>query len=221
MVIKSFPPHELADEYGLLAVGGDCEVDSLLLAYRNGIFPWPVYDDILTWFSPPKRAVLFFKDLHIPRSLKKLRKKNLFTFAIDRNFNEVINQCATSPNRGDQSGTWITKQIIEGYIELHKAGYAHSIECYSEDKLVGGLYGVSIGAMFAGESMFYTEPNASKLALLYLIDYLRNQQVDWIDCQVMTPLLKQFGAIEIPRAEFLTLLNDAIARNVQPFNFIE
>lgn len=217
MTIIRFPPHDSADPSGLLALGGDLEVPSLLLAYSNGIFPWPFDEKILAWFSPPRRAVLFLNKVHVSRSLKKLQRKSPFTFKIDQNFREVITRCATSSTRRDQRGTWITRGIQRAYCELHEAGYAHSFECYEKEKLVGGLYGVSVGRTFAGESMFYTSPNASKLTLLFLCDFLREHSVEWIDCQVMTPLFHSFGAEEVERELFLEMVRRE-GRNPSPLS---
>jgi len=212
MVITRFPPVEKADRYGLLALGGDLEIDSLLLAYRSGIFPWPFDEETLAWFAPPRRAVLFLRDFHVSRSLERERKRSKFDFRIDQAFPEVIRRCAEAKNRGVQAGTWITQGIIESYIRLHQAGFAHSIECWLDGQLTGGLYGVSIGAMFAGESMFYRRSNASKLALWFLVEHLRQKKAEWIDCQVMTPLLRSFGAVEIQRDEFMALLLKAVKK---------
>lgn len=217
MSIVAFPPIGDADEHGLLAVGGDLEPDSLLLAYRSGIFPWPLDEHILAWFAPPQRALLFFDRIHIAKSLQKERRRKEFTFAFNRNFEAVVAQCAEMKNRGAQQGTWITEGIQEAYIRLHQLGYCHSIETYHDGELVGGLYGVSIGSMFAGESMFYRRPNASKLALLHLCDYLQSRGATWLDCQVMTPHLKQFGAIEVPRDEYMNLLRTAIRKKMRLF----
>lgn len=211
MTIIAFPPLESADKDGLLAVGGDLEVDSLLLAYRSGIFPWPLNDELLAWFSPPRRTVLFTDKFHLSRSLLRKKNKKLFTFRLNTCFEEVIRQCANSKNRSGPAGTWITSRIIEAYLAFHKAGYAHSIECFKDDQLVGGLYGVSIGKMFAGESMFYLEPDASKLCLDHLITYLIEHDCKWMDCQVMTPHMKQMGAQNISRKKFLVLLETGLA----------
>ncbi len=212
MVVRCFPPLSHADESGLLAIGGDCEVESLLLAYRHGIFPWPFDDRILAWFSPPQRAVLFLDDFHVPQSLAKARKNSIWKFTIDRQFEKVIKECSKSKNRKPQRGTWITRTIVDGFIRFHRAGYAHSVECWDDDRLIGGLYGVSIGGMFAGESMFYLETNASKLCLCFLIDYLRERGVEWIDCQQLTPTFASFGAREIPREKFVALLDRALVK---------
>ena len=217
MTILEFPPVSEADENGLLAIGGDLEVDSLLLAYRQGIFPWPVSEQYLTWFAPPKRAVLEFSDFHIPKSLLKEKRKNWAKFAFNLNFENVIAACQELTNRKDQSGTWITPAIRSAYINLHQAGHAHSVECYLNKKLVGGLYGVAIGQMFAAESMFYRHPGASKLCLWFLIDYLSSKGLNWIDIQVMTPLLAKFGAKEIDRERFSNLLAASINQPIIQF----
>lgn len=222
MPIQAFPPHDFADPDGLLAVGGDLSTESLLLAYRNGIFPWPLDEALLTWFSPPERALLFLKDFHAPRSLHKARKRGGYEIRFDSDFAAVIRACRESPKRFDakgnpQRGTWITADMVEAYIKLHLAGYAHSVECWREGVLVGGLYGVSIGRYFAGESMFYHHTDASKLALWHLIDWLSAADVGWIDCQVITPLFSSFGARAVPRDQFLALLEAAVA--APPLNF--
>lgn len=211
MVIEQFPPVEEADdETGLLAIGGDLEVESLVLAYRSGIFPWPVDEELLTWFAPKKRAVLFFDDFHVSRSLIRFRKTKEYEFKLNTRFEDVINLCAEVVNRGDQRGTWITQEMIPAYIEFHKAGYAHSGEIYYEGELAGGIYGVRIGNMFAGESMFYRQSNASKLALVHLIEWLQVQGITWMDCQNLTPLLEGFGAVEIERGRFMEMLGECI-----------
>lgn len=207
-----FPPVEEADrQSGLLAFGGDLDVETLLEAYSLGIFPWPLDERYLTWFAPPRRAVLFLDDYHVSASLLKVLKRKKYEINFDTAFEEVIKGCAFNQNRRNQSGTWITKGMIGAYTELHRRGYAHSVECFKDGVLAGGLYGVSIGSMFAGESMFYDQPDCSKLSLHYLVGVLKAQNVKWIDCQVMTPHLKRFGAVEIPRAEFTSLLNQALA----------
>ncbi len=217
-MITEFPPVELADEDGILCVGGDLEIDSLLLAYRSGIFPWPVSrQHPLVWFSPPERAVLFSKDFHVTRSLRKARERGRFEFTVNQDFPAVIRACAEAKNRNGAKGTWITEAMITAYIDLHEAGWAHSIETRSNGELVGGLYGVAIGKLFAGESMFFKVSNASKLALWFLIDYLRGHDVEWIDCQQLTPLFESFGAKEIPRKEFLRLSKIATGNPLRLF----
>lgn len=206
MPITKFPdPREAKDET-IVAIGGDLHPDSLLLAYRNGIFPWPDPDFIeLIWASPPERGILEFKDLHIPRSLAKARRSRGFTYTIDKAFDMVIALCAAMP-RPDQDGTWITKSMLSAYSRFHKLGHAHSIEVWDGSELVGGLYGIDIDGAFAGESMFYLKPYASKLALLYLIDHLTARGLDWIDIQMVTPHMAALGAKALPRSTFLDKL---------------
>ena len=180
------------------------------MAYREGIFPWPLDSNCLTWFAPWNRAVLFLEDFHPSRSLQKFRHNSGFTFAVDLNFEGVISSCAELVNRPQQKGTWITTELAKGYLKLHQAGYCHSIETYEGTQLVGGLYGVSIGGMFSAESMFYRRPNASKLALWYLIEYLQQHGANWIDCQVLNPFSRKLGAVEIARDYFMILLKQAL-----------
>jgi leucyl/phenylalanyl-tRNA--protein transferase len=210
--ILQFPDPRNAPADGLLAVGGNLHLESLLTAYRQGIFPWPQGspEEIpLLWFSPDPRGVLFFKDLHIPASLKRFEKAAFqtkgWTIATNTQFEEVMKSCAEAKRPG-QRGTWITEEMIQGYLALHRAGYAHSLEVLEKGKLVGGLYGVAVDGAFAAESMFYREPNASKVALLALCRTLASQGVEWIDIQMVTPTLAQFGAREIPRDTYLSLL---------------
>lgn len=219
MAIREFPPVGLADEYGLLAIGGDVEISSLLLAYRSGIFPWPVPGiEDLTWFAPPTRAVLFLDKFRLPRSLKKIISAGRFRTAIDQDTVAVIRGCADSPNRLHGNCTWITEEMVEGYATLAAAGYCHSVESYRGITLAGGLYGVAIGAMFAGESMFYTEAHASKVALAQLVQHLAERGGKWIDCQQMTPLFEQFGAEEVSRERFTEMLQEAIASPICLFD---
>lgn len=215
MAIEAFPSLDEADEYGLLALGGDLEPESLLLAYRSGIFPWPLSPELLTWFSPPRRAVLYLNEVHISKSLAKLERRKSHDIRVDFDFEAVIRNCASSSQR--KGKTWITNDIMDAYCELHRLGYAHSIEYYEEDSLLGGLYGVSIGGMFAGESMFHKKANASKLCLMFLVQRLAQKGVSWIDCQQLTPLLRSFGAREIERAEFVAQLNLAVSRKIDLF----
>jgi leucyl/phenylalanyl-tRNA---protein transferase len=210
MTILAFPPSSQANPDGLLAVGGDLDVMSLILAYSSGIFPWPYDEKTLAWYAPPHRALLFLDDLHLSKSVRKLIKNNDFKITKNVDFSSVIIACAALENRGKQRGTWITDQMIEAYIALHKAGFCHSYECFKDEKLVGGLYGVQIKKMFAGESMFYRESGASKVALFHLIEDLRAQGISWLDCQVITPLFKQFGAKEVRRSDFEELLKKAL-----------
>lgn len=218
MAIEGFPPVEYADEHGLLAVGGDLEVESLLLAYSSGIFPWPMSGlREIPWFAPPTRGVLFLDAYTPPRSLRKIERRGGFELQVNTAFREVITRCATAKNRPGQRGSWITRQMVEAYTRFHEAGFAHSIECYANSQLVGGLYGVGIGSMFAGESMFYTEPNASKLALGHLVEILRSRGSEWIDCQQLTPFFSSIGAVEIERERFMGLLGVALERTLPPF----
>ncbi|RLA65579.1 MAG: leucyl/phenylalanyl-tRNA--protein transferase [Epsilonproteobacteria bacterium] len=215
MAIVSFPSIEKADEEGLLALGGDLEIPSLLLAYKQGIFPWPLGADYpLAWFSPDPRGILRHKDLLISKSLKKILRQEKFEVKFNHDFPSVILNCAKSNNRKDQNGTWITEDIILSYINLHFAGHAYSVETYFEDKLVGGMYGVQIGAYVSGESMFYTRSNASKVALVSLMEYLHQQKIDWLDTQLINPFLEKMGALEISRVDYIKMLDKSIKRKV-------
>lgn len=190
----------------IIGFGGELAVENLREAYQKGIFPWYIEGMPLPWFCPEKRAILEFENLHIPKSLAKARRRSSFSFTIDKDFESVISACAETP-RNLEDGTWITKDFIRTYTELHKMGQAHSTEVWDEEgKLIGGLYGVDAGGLFCGESMFFRKPNASKLALLFLIEHLASRGASWIDIQVMTPHMKVLGAIEIDRIEFLTKL---------------
>ncbi len=201
----------------VIAIGEDLRVETLRDAYRRGIFPWPTEGHPLPWFSPRRRAVLVFDDLHVGRSLRKAGKQRGFTFTIDRDFTAVIRACATA-TRPDQDGTWIEANMIEAYIRLHRAGDAHSIEAWEGETLAGGLYGVDAGGLFTGESMFYVRPDASKLALLFLVEHLRERGSKFLDCQIMTPHMKALGAREISRARFLDLLAETQARGLTLFD---
>lgn len=208
-----FPdPEEAVKEYDdLVAVGGDYSPERLVLAYSSGIFPWPVAEgEPITWFSPDPRFVLKAADLHIPKSLEKTLRKNLFTYTVDKAFSEVIHACASAPRPG-QDGTWITDDLEKGYCELQRRGLAHSFEAWQDGKLVGGFYGVLIGRCFFGESMFAQVPDASKCAFATFARKLFEKGVPWIDCQVYTDHLARFGAKEIPRSEYLALLSHEMA----------
>jgi len=201
---------------GVVAVGGRPEPALLEEAYARGIFPWPVEGYPLLWFSPPERALLFFDELHVPRSLARERRRTRLTFTLDRAFERVIRACASVP-RAHEAGTWITPWMIRGYCEFHRRGRAHSVEAWEGDELVGGVYGVDAGGAFAGESMFRLRPNASKLALLFLIEHLRARGLGWLDVQVMTPHMESLGARLVTRDEFLELLAGARARGLKLF----
>lgn len=212
MVIESFPSVEYADpESGLLAVGGDLEPESLILAYKSGIFPWPFDERNLTWFSPSKRCILYLDEIKFPsRFLRKIKNNNKYDFSRNLKFEDVISNCATQDERSLPEKTWITKEIIQGYSNLHKQGFAESFECSRGGSLIGGVYGVRINRFFAGESMFHLEPDGSKLALWFLQQQLLSEGIRWIDCQVINPFLASLGAIEIDRDEYLKLLKEVV-----------
>lgn len=217
MPIYEFPDPKDANPDGIVAIGGDLHPESLLLAYRSGIFPWPDPGfPYLIWACPEERGVLRFEDLHIPKSLQKERKKTALEFKINSAFNTVIDRCAQMPRPG-QPGTWITHDMIEAYKTFHTLGYAHSVEAWLDGKLVAGLYGVAIDGVFAGESMFTDVPNGSKLCLLFLIEHLKQKGVTWIDIQMVTPHLQALGASTIPREAFLNLLEQAKRPNALLF----
>lgn len=219
MAITKFPSVLLADEHGLLAVGGDLEVESLLLAYSQGIFPWPIDEQYpLAWFSPDPRGVFFTENLILNRTTEKFLKRSPFRLDFNTNFESVILNCARTTNRKGQQGTWITPAIIEAYIEMHRQGLAYSVETYLEDKLVGGLYGVCLNGYFSGESMFYSSPNASKFALIKWVERLSQHGISWLDTQMVTPVVSSLGGLTIPRSEFLALLQTQIRR---PCNYSE
>lgn len=202
----AFPPVELAldEPNGLLAVGGDLSPARLTNAYRHGIFPWFNDDQPILWWSPNPRAVLFPEQLHISRSLKKQIKKSPFMISLDQDFEGVLKACS-APRRGE-SGTWITAEMHDAYMKLRQLGIAHSVEAWQEGKLVGGLYGIGIGRVFFGESMFSRATNASKVAFVYLIKQLQQWHYALIDCQVSSDHLKSLGAVDIERKEFIDLL---------------
>ena len=217
MALIQFPDPRTAVYEGVVVLGGVLNVSNLLNAYRQGIFPWPIDGWPLTWFCPEERAILEFKDLHVPRSLRRAQRRAPFRFTIDKNFHAVITCCARIKRTGEQ-GTWITSQMLRAYCQLHEAGHAHSIEAWAGDELVGGLYGVDAGGAFAGESMFHLRPNASKLALLFLIEHLQARGLDWLDVQVMSPHMAALGAKEISRDEFLVKLAEARERGLKLFD---
>lgn len=199
-----FPPPEAAEPDGLLAVGGKLDVPWLLAAYREGIFPWYERPPILWWSLDP-RLVLFPGELRLSRSLRATIRKSVFDVRLDTAFSDVVRACAQTPRR-HEAGTWITRDVVRGYTALHEAGYAHSIETWSEGVLVGGLYGVHLGGCFFGESMFHRRSDASKVALVALVDQCLARGIELIDCQMTTAHLVSLGAREIPREEFLRLV---------------
>lgn len=202
-----FPDPKLDYEEGLVGVGGTLEVPVLLEAYSKGIFPWPQEGYPMLWFCPEKRGVLKFDHFRIPTSLKKkLKTYQNIRFTKNQNFAEVIQACADQ-KRLNQQGTWISDKIINAYIDFHNAGYAHSWEVWEEDLLVGGGYGVFCQGVFSGESLFHRKTNMSKLALIQMVEDLKTQGLKWMDTQMVTPLLKAFGAEEIPKKQYLKLLS--------------
>ena len=202
-----FPHPSLAEEDGLLAIDGDLSPERLLIAYRNGIFPWFSDGDPILWWSPDPRFIIYPKDVRISHSMKKLLKNNVYKISFDTCFRDVISSCASVRK---ESGTWINEDMIEAYCKLHELGHAHSVEAWQGDKLVGGLYGISIGKCFFGESMFSTMDNASKAAFITLCKKLEEKEYVVVDCQVYTKHLESLGAVSIPRGEFLKLVEKGI-----------
>jgi len=198
-------------ENGLLAVGGDLRPERLILAYSLGIFPWYSEGQPILWHSPDPRMVLRAEDLRVSRSLQKTLRKRPYRITLDQAFPKVVECCARVPRPG-QRGTWITRGMKKAYTELHRRGVAHSVEAWSGDALVGGLYGVSLGAVFFGESMFAKKPDASKVAFVTLVEHLHRSGICLIDCQVYTQHLARFGAAEWPRRSYLAALRRAIEK---------
>ncbi|KPL10605.1 MAG: leucyl/phenylalanyl-tRNA--protein transferase [Bacteroides sp. SM23_62] len=207
-----FPDVSLAGEDGLLAVGGSLDIPVLLEAYSKGIFPWYTEGSPILWWSPDPRMVLFPDKLKVSRSLDQTLRKREYEILMDSRFQDVIRQCS-KVHRPGQDGTWITREMIQAYNQLHKEGYAHSVEVFAGGELVGGLYGVSLGRAFFGESMFHLKRDVSKVALYHLVDFTRRHDFDLIDAQQSTPHLKSLGAKEIPRESFLALLQESISRD--------
>jgi leucyl/phenylalanyl-tRNA--protein transferase len=203
---------------GLVGVGGVLSVGWLIDAYSHGIFPWPVQDSfsgqmVLAWFSPEPRAIFEYESFHVPRSLERLCCSSQFQIKFNTDFEGVIRGCSSVQNRTDS--TWITPQLIRAYVNLHKSGYAHSVEAWYGERLAGGLYGVALGGLFAAESMFYVEPNASKVALVALIRHLKKNGYTLIDIQEITPNTQRFGAIEISRDAYLQRLHEALQLKIK------
>jgi leucyl/phenylalanyl-tRNA--protein transferase len=205
----AFPPPHLASREGLLAVGGDLSRERLLLAYRMGIFPWFSDDEPILWWSPDPRLVLYPREFRVSKTLKKIINKGIFTVTMDSAFGRVITQCAQIRIENNQ-GTWIVEDMIDAYCNLHESGFAHSVEAWHQGELAGGLYGVSLGRCFFGESMFARISNASNVALVTLVGYLNKLSFDMIDCQLTTKHLLRFGAREIPRVRFLKQLEESL-----------
>jgi leucyl/phenylalanyl-tRNA--protein transferase len=204
-----FPdPQTLPEHEQIALVGGELSVTSLREAYARGIFPWPTRGLPMLWHCPNPRGVLDFATMHIPRSLKQTLKKGTWRFTFNRDFRRVIEACAQQPRDG-QDDTWILPDMVDAYVAFHEAGYAHSVECWLDDKLAGGLYGVYIDGSFSGESMFHSATGASKLALWALAKELERQGLSWMDVQMVTPVLKLFGGQMIEREAFLGRLQQA------------
>jgi leucyl/phenylalanyl-tRNA--protein transferase len=199
-----FPPVELAEENGILAVGGDLSAERLLEAYRSGIFPWYSEGDPIIWWSPDPRFVLFPDEIKISKSMRQVLKKDVFPITFDRDFPGVVNGCR-QPRKREQ-GTWITDEMVQAYLKLHELGFAHSVEAWQDGELVGGLYGISLGKSFFGESMFTRVSNASKAAFITMVEALKNRDFLIVDCQVYTAHLGSLGARSIPREEFIRII---------------
>ncbi len=202
-----FPPVEAADEDGLLAIGGDLTTERLLLAYKQGIFPW-FEGPVPLWWNPDPRLVLFPHKLYISKSMQQVLKKGQFSFSKDQRFREVMENCGSTVRKGQNGSTWVTPELIEAYVTLHQMGFAHSFEAWEDGQLVGGLYGILLGKVFFGESMFAKVSNASKAAFIFAVNQLQEEGVQLIDCQVETPHLISLGAELISREEFLGMLEE-------------
>lgn len=213
-----FPPvhSALQEPNGLLAFGGDLTPKRLAKAYSLGIFPWFSEGETIMWWSPDPRAVIYCNEIKINKTLRKHLKKQNYTVTINNAFEEVIEFCANAPFR--KEGTWIVDEMVDAYIEMHQHGLAHSIEVWSDNQLVGGLYGVAINGYFSGESMFYKQSNASKTALVYLVDLLKSQHIEFFDCQMLNPFLADMGCREISRESFIQKKTLAIKKRL-PNNF--
>jgi leucyl/phenylalanyl-tRNA--protein transferase len=209
-----FPPPALAREDGLLAVGGDLSVERLLLAYQHGIFPWYSPGEPILWWSPNPRLVLFPEEFHLSKRLARTIRQQIFRVTFDTDFRRIIRACAET-RRKEGEGTWLNEEMIEAYCRLHELGHAHSVECWQGEELAGGLYGVSLGAVFFGESMFSLVPDSSKVALAGLVDRLKGWDFELIDCQVGTGHLQRLGAREISGEEFSHRLAQAVARPIR------
>ncbi len=204
-----FPNPRLADDHGLLAIGGDYRPEMLLSAYSNGIFPWPNDELPYAWFSPNPRMILVPDELHVSRSLRRTLRRGHFHTTFDTAFDDVVHHCANAERPG-QGGTWITEELIAGFSSLHRLGLAHSVETWRGDRLVGGIYGLALGKVFCGESMFHLERDASKVAFVTLVQRLQGWDFHLLDCQLHTPHLEQFGAREWDRDDFLDALENAL-----------
>ena len=200
-----FPPVSQANQDGILAVGGDLTPERLLLAYKSGIFPWFEHDEPIIWWSPNPRMVLFLDELIISKSMRNILNRNIFSVTFNQNFSDVISNCQNIERDG-QNGTWITNDMIEAYCKLHQLGIAKSIEVWQDEVLVGGLYGIDLGHVFCGESMFSKVSNASKTAFIALVNQLKKEDYKLLDCQVYNPHLESLGCREIDRTDFIEIL---------------
>lgn len=204
-----FPDPCEAEPDGLLAVGGDLSPERLITAYAMGIFPWYSDDEPIMWWSPNPRCVLNLDELHVPKRLGRLIRSGKYKITVDRAFAEVMEHCADA-ERPEQDGTWIVDDMLDAYVHLHRLGIAHSVEAWLDGYLVGGLYGVALGSLFYGESMFYLEPDASKVAFVTFAQALKKHGFTHVDCQQTTDHLVRFGAREVPRTEFLKIVDKAV-----------
>jgi len=202
-----FPPVENSSDEGIVAIGGDLSAERLLLAYRSGIFPWFEDDEPILWWSPPMRMVLFPDEFKVSKSMRNILNRGIFSVSFNTRFRDVILNCRDIKRDGQQ-GTWITDDMTEAYCRLNELGYAKSVEVWKDDELVGGLYGIDMGDIFCGESMFSKVPNASKVAFIALVKYLQVHNYRLLDCQVHNDHLESLGAREIPRDEFMDILRD-------------
>jgi leucyl/phenylalanyl-tRNA--protein transferase len=213
-----FPDVEAATKDGLLAVGGDLQPMRVLNAYSNGIFPWYSKEQPILWWSPDPRMVLFPEKLKMSKSLSQVIRSNRFEIRADSCFRQVIEACS-NVQRQDQAGTWITMDLIEAFVRLHEMGYAHSFETYHKGRLVGGLYGLSLGGMFFGESMFHYESNASKVALFFLVEFMKKHNFDMIDAQQQTAHLRSLGASILKRTEFIGVVKKSLQKTTLKGNW--
>ncbi len=205
----NFPHPDLADEYGIVHLGGELTIDNLLTSYKMGIFPWPYQEDFpMVWYSPNPRGVLFVENFIVNKSFKKFLNSTNFKATFNKSFREIVSKCQKNKVRTESS--WITEKLINGYENLAQAGHAYSIEVWDNEDLVGGLYGVKINNFYSAESMFYEQSNASKYAIYSLVEHLKEQSLQWVDIQMVTPITAQLGGIEIERNEFLQLLSHSI-----------
>lgn len=209
---KYFPPADSADADGLLALGGELTSEWLLDAYEHGIFPWPLGEGTLAWWSPDPRGVLELDAFHVSRRLERTRRSGRFEITVDREFEAVVQACASAQDRA--WATWITPSLRRAYARLHRLGLAHSVEVWGEGRLAGGVYGVALGGFFAGESMFYDQRDASKVALAHLVERLRDRGFVLFDVQQVNPHTRSLGAVEIARSEYLRRLREAVRMNV-------